>query len=613
MQSLKFVKQLFFLFVFLLPEIILAQNQPMDSLVAELKHAKNDTNTLAILADLSNIAPDGRWQAYNDRMGSLARQLMQSKNLSIRNSSKHYYSIFITNRAVIAAEKADFTHAISLLEQSLKIDRELGDPKSMALTMNNIGAIYDRMGEIDQAMIYYKRSLALQTGSIKNEFVSKQYNEIIATYNNLGVIYNKKKQLDSAMYFYQQALALAKKFNNKDNIVCGLFVSVGSFYELKNEFAKANEYYQAGLKMSEEIGDKVGISRNLYGIACLKLKQSHLNEALSFGLRALKASEERENTQDFALAADLLKKVYEKKGDYKKAYSMYRLEMKSRDSLQRIDNQRALIKHQYKYEFDLKSTVLKAAQDKKDAIALEEMQKQKIVRNVFIAGFSIMLFFALIFFIQSNKIKKGKKLSDELLLNILPHEVAEELKQNGSALPKHFDEVTVLFTDFVQFTQHAEQMTAGDLVASLNDCFTAFDAIIERNGLEKIKTIGDAYMAVCGLPCSDKEHAIKSVRAALEIRDYMHQRHQTKGGFEIRIGLNSGTAVAGIVGVKKFAYDIWGDTVNFAARMESSGEVGKVNISQSTYELVKDHFNCEFRGRISAKNKGHVDMYFVET
>ncbi|MFN4084224.1 MAG: adenylate/guanylate cyclase domain-containing protein, partial [Bacteroidia bacterium] len=147
-----------------------------------------------------------------------------------------------------------------------------------------------------------------------------------------------------------------------------------------------------------------------------------------------------------------------------------------------------------------------------------------------------------------------------------------------------------------------------ELVAEIHKNFTAIDNIIEKHGLEKIKTIGDAYLAVCGLPNENSEHAHKVVRAAQEILNFM-QNNNSK--FQIRIGIHSGPVVAGIVGVKKFAYDIWGDTVNVAARMESTSEPGKINISKATYELIKDEFVCEYRGKINAKNKGDIDMYFV--
>lgn len=218
---------------------------------------------------------------------------------------------------------------------------------------------------------------------------------------------------------------------------------------------------------------------------------------------------------------------------------------------------------------------------------------------------------------RTAELREEKKKSDDLLLNILPAEIAEELKQKGSAVARDYDKVTVMFTDFMDFTKISEQLSPAELVKEIDLCFSAFDHIIQNYGIEKIKTIGDAYMCVGGLPVASNTHAQDVVYAALEIRNFMHtynQKNERLGRhqFKIRIGIHTGSVVAGIVGVKKFAYDIWGDTVNIASRIESSSEPGKVNISGSTFELVSDKFNCSYRGKIQAKNKGEIDMYFVE-
>ncbi len=215
---------------------------------------------------------------------------------------------------------------------------------------------------------------------------------------------------------------------------------------------------------------------------------------------------------------------------------------------------------------------------------------------------------------QHEELKLEKHKSDDLLRNILPQEVADELKANGTTAAKHYDNVTVLFTDFVNFTKAGERMSPQELIDELHACFKAFDDVMGKYGIEKIKTIGDAYLAVCGLPTSDTLHAEHMLQAAVEINAFMADRMANLGAertFRIRIGVHSGSVVAGIVGVKKFAYDIWGDTVNTAARMEQHGEAGKINISQTTYELVKDKFTCEYRGEVEAKGKGVMKMYFV--
>ena len=218
---------------------------------------------------------------------------------------------------------------------------------------------------------------------------------------------------------------------------------------------------------------------------------------------------------------------------------------------------------------------------------------------------------------QANKtIEVALQKSDKLLLNILPEEVAEELKEKGLVTPVLFESTSIMFTDFKGFTQIAEGMTPQELIKELDDCFSQFDRITERYNLEKLKTIGDSYMCAGGIPKVNATHAIDSCLAALEIQSFMNQMKALKQEikvpyWELRLGIHSGPVMAGVVGEKKFAYDIWGDTVNTASRMESSGTAGRINISYATYEHVKDFFECEYRGEVSAKNKGKVKMYYL--
>jgi adenylate cyclase len=206
--------------------------------------------------------------------------------------------------------------------------------------------------------------------------------------------------------------------------------------------------------------------------------------------------------------------------------------------------------------------------------------------------------------------------SDELLLNILPATIADELKTRNEVEPRHYDSVTIMFTDFKGFTRFAEAAEPRTLVNDLNQYFSAFDEIITRNNLEKLKTIGDAYMCAGGLPEENRSHPADTCRAALEIQDFMTQTNRQREKmrmqpWELRIGLHTGPVMAGVVGRKKFTYDIWGDAVNVAARIESNGVAGRITLSESTYHHVKDRFECEHRGPIEAKNKGLLDTYFL--
>jgi class 3 adenylate cyclase len=215
------------------------------------------------------------------------------------------------------------------------------------------------------------------------------------------------------------------------------------------------------------------------------------------------------------------------------------------------------------------------------------------------------------------EVQQQKKQIEGLLLNILPEEVAEELKEKGTATPQHYELVSVLFTDFKGFTSISEKISPQEVIENLNICFLAFDEICEKYGLEKIKTIGDAYMCAGGLPVPNISNPFDVVSAGLEMQEWManwKKEKEKKGeqAWELRLGIHTGEVIAGVIGRNKFAYDIWGDTVNTASRMESSGMEGKVNISETTYQYIKDKFQCEFRGEISAKNKGNIKMYFVE-
>ncbi len=217
---------------------------------------------------------------------------------------------------------------------------------------------------------------------------------------------------------------------------------------------------------------------------------------------------------------------------------------------------------------------------------------------------------------QKKQLESEKSKSDALLLNILPEEIAAELKKFGKSYARKHEEVSVLFADIKGFTSIAEHMTPDLLVTQLDETFRGFDYITGKYGLEKIKTIGDAYMCAAGLPQDDEEHALNAVKAAMDMQNFIAEFSRSKiiqdlPGFEIRIGIHSGSVVSGVVGTKKFVYDIWGDTVNLASQMEQLGEPGEINISGETYRLVKDYYNCQYRGKIAVKGKGDIDMYFV--
>jgi len=263
----------------------------------------------------------------------------------------------------------------------------------------------------------------------------------------------------------------------------------------------------------------------------------------------------------------------------------------------------------------------------------EKLQQQRIIINLGIA--LIIMFIVLVYFIyRSYKIKKQsirnlkeknkiikeqkelveieKEKTDVLLLNILPHKVAEDLKIKGFTEPEEFKNVSVFFSDFVGFTEISSHLPPKVLIEELNDLYTTFDNIMQHNDCERIKTIGDAYMAVCGMPVLNPEHAFKMAEAARQLIAFLEKRNQTSNiKWQIRVGINSGKVVGGIVGVKKFIYDIFGDTINVAARMETNSQPMRINVSEYTYSLLKDKYVFEKREPIHVKGKGLTNMYFL--
>jgi len=219
--------------------------------------------------------------------------------------------------------------------------------------------------------------------------------------------------------------------------------------------------------------------------------------------------------------------------------------------------------------------------------------------------------------LRTRELNEEKEKSERLLLNILPGEIADELKRHGRVQPRRYDDVSIIFLDIVEFTKIAERVSPEQLIAELDYYFQAIDTIFSRHSVEKIKTIGDAYLAVAGMPTPDTDHALHAMQAAVDILGFIRNEKEKRMAsgqmaFDVRIGIHSGSAIAGVVGNTKFAFDIWGDDVNVAARLESSGEKGRINISESSWRLLHQHYKFEQRGKVNAKYKGEIEMYFWE-
>ncbi len=538
--------------------------------------------------------------------------------------------------------------SVAFHEASLKINMEIGDTVGMANSYVNLGIVRQLQGN-------YSESLRLNYLSLRLNELKKNIPGIMNGYNNIGIIHEKNFKYDDALRLYKKGAELA--IENRDSSKLGMFYmntgnvysalkkyddalkytfdalkifetngdrsnsiavynNIGWNYELKGEYEKALTYYIEFEKVAMELGVPGAIATAKVNIGSINARLKNYSEARNSYQEALAIAKEVEFMEQVKEAYQKLSELDSMQGNYKSALENYKLYISVKDTMMNEANSRSREEMQTIYETEKKDNEISLLNLDKQ-VQEKELGRQKVIRNSFMAGFGSVLVFAFVFFSQRNKIRKGKKRSDELLLNILPEEVAEELKMKGYAEAKQFSEVTVMFTDFKGFTQLAEKLSPSELVAEIDICFKAFDAIVSKFNIEKIKTIGDSYMAAGGLPVTNETHAVDVVSAAIEIQSFMkehidNRKSTGKESFEIRIGIHTGPVVAGIVGIKKFQYDIWGDTVNMASRMESSGEAGKINISEATSKLVSHKFKCIPRGRIIAKNKGEIEMFFVE-
>jgi class 3 adenylate cyclase len=415
---------------------------------------------------------------------------------------------------------------------------------------------------------------------------------------------------EEELRLYNIALKLAVENQNKKLEEIAL-ISIGTFYAIHENFALAEKHLKNALYLAHKRNANTTLSslyNNLAGIGLADQKtEIYIDSAIYF-------AEKSKNLNDLQTALQNKAYYLQNKNKFKEGYDVLWESIAVKDSLFNRDKVKSFADMEQKYESEIKNIEIAYLQRESEIAKLKASRSLGI--NFGLGGAMVGLIFVSFAFYTQNKKKqklnneltKEKNKSDKLLLNILPEEIADELKASGKSEAKLYNQVSVLFTDFVNFTGLSEQMSPTQLVQEIHQNFTAFDAIMEKHGIEKIKTIGDAYLAVCGLPHENTNHAEQIVLAALDIQQFMEKN---MGKFQIRIGIHSGPVVAGIVGVKKYAYDIWGDTVNTASRMEGNSEPGKINISGDTYQLIQEKFNCTYRGKINAKNKGDIDMYFV--
>jgi class 3 adenylate cyclase/Tfp pilus assembly protein PilF len=513
--------------------------------------------------------------------------------------------------------RGEHARALELWLQSMELSQAANDPMGVAGSINNIAMLYEELGDLGNALAYHRRSLALREAG-------KDHRGITASLRGIADILHMQGQLDSAEAYLRRSIEL-DEMRDDDHGVALAYKYMGDVYRARGDLITAMEHYERALSILRTKTDHMMLAECLTAMGLVQLDRGAVTQALAACHEALDLAVAASDRVEERSACLCLHKAYVRTGDRDRALKYLERATVIADSLRLADVARQLQRMEFTKLQSADSVVRSEREQRHWALTQAALAREKGRRNVLLLVAVLVVILAgglwsRLRYIRRSRalIWREKDLSENLLLNILPKEVAEELKTKGFVDARHFDDATILFSDFEDFTRTSERLTPQELVEELNACFMAFDRIMAQYGIEKIKTIGDAYMAAAGLSGPSTTGAVQAVRAGLDMQAFMERynagrRELDKPGFGMRLGIHTGPVVAGIVGVKKFQYDIWGDTVNTASRMESSGEVGKVNISEATYALVKNDGSFTFtpRGKVQAKGKGEMEMYFV--
>lgn len=579
--------------------ILNAQNQRIsDSL--EIIYKSHTFNSQDELKILKALAED---ETYPEKKLLLSLKLIET---ALKLDSTSYLFSGYLQKGNAFRLKSDLTKALESFFKAAKIAADEKIKHEQGTINIAIADVYSIMGDHNNAVYYYNTSI----GILKKE---KDSINIASAQLNLGDEYFNQNNLDSALFYFNESEKIFKALKSDIGIAYNLG-NVGLVYAKKGEHVNAETNLNEAIKVLNILGDYYPICVYLDAMSAIYAERGENKKALGYASRSLNLSQKYGLKEQISDANLNISGIYEKEGNIPESFRYYKNHIIYKDSVSSIKAVQQMANVRTTFEVSQKQ------------IEVDLLNQQKRTQKIIVISIGIALFLigllAIGLYKRNKFIQKTSKIiayeksrSDNLLLNILPEETALELKEKGSVVAKKFESVTVLFTDFKGFTYYSNHLTPEELVKSVDFYFSKFDEIMEKYELEKIKTIGDSYMCVGGLPFATSDHAFKIVQAAFEIIKFVEETKNNKINnlthFDVRIGINSGSVVAGVVGTKKFSYDIWGDTVNVASRMETASEIGKINISESTYNLIKETFSCTYRGVIEVKNRGLLKMYYV--
>ena len=622
---------------------VFSQNKKIDSLKNIVQTGTKDTAMVHTLNALSievlnneNIAGS---LIYAERANQLAIQLEYKKGQAYA----------LKNIGLAAYYQGNYLEVLDHWTQSLSTFEEIQDTLGIAKLVNNLGAVYYSQGSNAKALDYYLRSLSisqkiqdayntsqalLNIGGLYAEMLNfdkalEYYNRIekyrislnsptitVAYFMGVGEIYFEQGFYSEALNFYEEALSNTLNITTRSNILIKLGMVE---FKIDNK-DKANDYLKEAYRIANNNNQQLLVVQALIALGIVN-QQNNFNRAIRSYKEAEVLAKAMEANDELRDIYEGLYQTYELAGDYLNAFEYQKFYLAQKDLLFNIETNDKIRGLQFDFDLEKKEDQIGLLEKEAEITELETKRQQNAFYvSLLVSGLILLLGIGVFkrykYVKKSNKIiSEEKNRSENLLLNILPEETAKELKLNGKVQAKKFESVTVLFTDFEGFTHYAQNLSPEELVNSVDYYFSKFDEIMDKYGMDKIKTIGDAYMCAGGLPFPSEDHPVKMIEAAFEIAQFIEESRKLNDSeithFDVRIGVNTGPVVAGVVGIKKFAYDIWGDTVNVASRMESKSQAGRINISENTYKLVKDFFECEYRGEIDVKNKGMMKMYFV--
>lgn len=569
-------------------------------------HAKSDTARVNAGLELNNkyyYQHDDSIYAQNNlllKIYLLARQINYTKGIievSFRLGQNYNF-------------QSNVSKAIEYYYLSLKKSESNKNLDYVARAKMGIGLVYFTQNNWSKAIDFFKGSLIISKQiQDKRRIATQQY--------LIGASLIALKKTEDSKLFIDSALKI--NFENKDlEGVNQCRLVLADIFKEQKQFDSAIKYYNALLPIFTSQKEYLPISFINSSFAQIRFSFGNYQEAQLYAQKAYNYSLLVPYPLPKLKATEILYNINKSLGNYKRAYYYYHEYNNIKDSIENNDFASQISVAQATYEFEKEQATIKAEQDKKDLQYNLEIQDKNLRQNILEVIVIISIIVVIIIIFAYRWVSKQKKISEDLLLNILPKETVMELKKFGKSIPKNHTEVTIMFCDIKNFSHIAESLSPEAVVKMLDTYFQQFDIISEKYGVEKIKTIGDAYMCVGGLNTNPNIAAYDTLQAALEFIKFNEsiEKEMLKTynqAFYFRIGIHTGNVVSGVVGLKKYSYDIWGDAVNIAARMEQNSTPGMINISGGTYELIKHkNLKLNYRGKIPIKNKGEIDMYFVE-